>query len=133
MATLDQFAVNIRKRGQAVPRGVDLIVKKVSGAALAAVVTATPVDTGRARGGWQVGLGLAPSGRTSEDRAGASTIAKGTSTISRRGTEQTVFISNNVEYIGFLNDGSSAQAPADYVGIAARRAAAIIRGSKVFK
>jgi hypothetical protein len=134
MASLAQFAINIKRRGQSVPRQVNTIVKKVSGAALQAVVSATPVAEGRARGGWLVGLGVANDSSGGLDTSGANTISAGNSVIGQRKPgDQAVFISNNVEYISFLNQGSSAQAPADFVGIAARKASATIRGTRVFK
>jgi hypothetical protein len=55
----------------------------------AALVKATPVDTGRARQGWQ---------------------AETPQNVNEHGT-----IENNVEYIGVLNDGHSTQAPANFV------------------
>ncbi len=48
---------------------------------------ATPIDTGKARGGWEYQL-------TKSDIA---------------------YITNEVEYIGYLNDGHSQQAPAYFV------------------
>jgi hypothetical protein len=134
LPSLNQFARNIRRRGQSVPAQVDRIVKKAAGAALQSVVSATPVDTGRARGGWQVGAGIAPQGESNRlDPGGGGTIGAGLSKVRSARPGQTVFISNNVDYIGFLNQGSSSQAPANFVGIAVRKAASVIRGEKVFK
>jgi hypothetical protein len=93
----------------------------MGGAILQTVILATPVDTGRARGGWQVGLGSSPRAQTGRlDRGGGAAIAAGRATLAGRRSEQTVFITNNVNYVVFLNQGSSAQAPANFVAKATR-------------
>lgn len=71
-----------------------------------AIVSGTPVDTGRARANWFMDFGSAP------DRITTSSAAPNTG----RGNAWTVgagsiFIHNSVEYITYLDEGSSAQAP----------------------
>lgn len=83
------------------------------------VVSSTPVDTGRARGNWQVSLGFpVVEEQDLVDKAGTVTIAAGAAVIRSRQSGQTIFISNNVPYIGRLNQGSSSQAPANFVEMA---------------
>ena len=93
------------------------VEKRVRKAALAAdqvAVIATPVDTGRARANWRVGIGTNPAGfdEDATDKSGSATIAQGQSTISTwKSGQGSIFISNNVPYIIPLDEGSSAQAP----------------------
>ena len=131
MASLGAFASRMRKRGKKVEKNVDKVITTVAGRALSAVVLSTPVDTGRARGGWTVGINSPVRSGKTLDPGGAATIARGKSTASRVKSGQKIYIANNVEYIGFLNDGSSAQAPKNFVQSAVRAAAATVRGAKV--
>jgi hypothetical protein len=82
------------------------------------LVRRTPVDTGRARGGWQVTTG-APSAQAIErlDTAGAAPIAEAVAVPIVPGG--TTYIVNNVVYINELEHGSSKQAPLGMVAITA--------------
>lgn len=143
MATLGEFARRIRERGRQVEEGVNEIVKKTAIVADREVVLSTPVDTGRARSNWLLSLG-GPS--TSEIEAYAqgkggssgaananAAMAQAQAAVRGRRPEQDVYISNNLPYIGRLNDGWSAQAPAGFVQAAVQRAAAAIRNMRVFR
>jgi hypothetical protein len=90
--------------------------KSIATAGLEQVVEATPVDTSLAVSNWLVSLtgpvkSIAPARATSVKGSGASvargaTIQLGKSKISALKFGQTVFISNNVPYIGLLESGS---------------------------
>lgn len=85
------------------------------------LVRRTPVDTGRARGGWIPSISK-PSGAVSRalDPSGNGAIRAITQTFasSKVPAYPVLYISNNVEYIGALNDGHSQQAPAQFVEMA---------------
>lgn len=84
--------------------------------ALSGVVMRTPVDTGRARGNWQVSIGQPRGGETGLlDKGGNAAIASGSAIIAAQRAFQTIVIENNVPYITRLNDGHSKQAPKLYV------------------
>lgn len=78
----------------------------------------TPVDTGWARANWVPDIG---SPRTepvgSRDRVDSGSAQAGLARVvaGYRLAQGPVFLSNNVPYITFLNDGSSRQAPAGFV------------------
>ena len=119
MASLGDFAKRIRKLAKGIETNADQAVRRCALAVDAAVVIATPVDTGRARSNWQVELNQpATSTRDPLDKSGAGAIAEGKRTIAqyKGGTPQaSVHITNNLPYIAKLNDGHSAQAPAGFV------------------
>lgn len=76
------------------------------------VVMRTPVDTGRARGNWQVSIGLPARGVLgSRDRSGAATVSRGLGTIKRIDGTLDSWVVNNVVYIRALEYGHSKQAP----------------------
>lgn len=116
MATLKQFARRIRQRGRDVETGADAVVRATAIAINQAVVSATPVDTGRARANWIVGLG-APVRQDTEatDPGGGDTISSNNNKIGQRRGDSDVYLSNNLDYINDLNQGTSAQAPAGFV------------------
>lgn len=88
------------------------------------VVLKTPVDTGRARGSWQV-TGGAPafsqSGVLEPDRDAfpAQTLASGFSSIAglMNQLQTTIFISSNLPYIRKLESGASDQARQGMVAV----------------
>lgn len=102
--------------GKRIEQNADALTRKVALAVDAAVVIATPVDTGRARANWQVNLGQPVSGtREASDKSGQAAIAEGQATIAQYKGDSSIHITNNLPYIGRLNDGWSAQAPAGFV------------------
>lgn len=105
-------------------------------AANQAIVLATPVDTGRARANWQANVGSALTGALTDiDRSGGDTISRNARKISGRrpGSGQEIHITNNVDYINQLNQGSSAQAPAGFVETAVMVALNAIRAGRILR
>ena len=99
----------------------------------------TPVDTGRARSNWIVQVGSAPSGvieayaegsRLGRDESSnaAAALAQGEAAIANYvgGRGQAIHITNNVPYIGRLNEGYSAQAPEYFVETAVMEAVRVV-------
>jgi len=92
--------------------------KRIAVDLLRRIVFRTPVDTGRARGNWQVSRGT--GGDTpleSFDKSGAATFAKGASAIGGAKEFGIISIFNNVEYINLLEGGSSSQFPSGMVAV----------------
>ena len=67
------------------------------------------------------------------DPNGNATINRNNGKIALRQKRQTVYISNNVAYIGRLNAGSSAQAPAGFVEEAVSTGVSAIQGARVLR
>lgn len=94
---------------------LDQVTRKVALAVQADVAFNTPVDTGRARSNWLPSIGT-PRRDTIEDRGGSPEID-----FNGYKLGETIFISNNLPYIGALNNGSSKQSPAGFVDDAIMR------------
>lgn len=98
----------------------------------AAVVRRTPVDTGRARGNWQIGTGSCPDGviaRIDKRPLGEDPgyDEKGNAR-AFDGKQSVVYIANNLPYIEALEDGhSQAQAPAGMVSVTVGEFEAVVR------
>lgn len=157
MATLAQFSQNIRKRGSQIENAGTRFTKAVAKRALRALVNATPVDTGRARSNWRVGIGASPTAVIEPyspgkklgigERANANAaIATGLARINSvrgasgagGGLQTAIYIANNTPYIGNLpngkglNDGYSPQASAGWIEEKLMEARAIIPTLRVF-
>ncbi len=81
------------------------------------LINKTPVDTGRARGGWLPSVDSPAKGEGVLDPTGAYALRRLQSAFKPTGYNaySTLYITNNVPYIGRLNEGSSRQAPANFV------------------
>lgn len=105
-----------------------LLHKKIVIELLHGVLMKTPVKTGRAKNNWQVGIGSAPDSvmgpivRTNKHKIAADQSAKSAEAqrraqararpiIERIKAYQLVWLVNNADYISFLENGSSKQAP----------------------
>lgn len=110
--SLERFNREVKAYAAKIPGKVTVLQKKLVLEALRRIVQKTPVDTGRARGNWQVTIGGPASGVLERlDKDGSETIQKGLAAVASLPDFQVVWISNNLEYIEFLESGSSKQAP----------------------
>lgn len=113
--------------------GVDDVVREIEDAPREAVggmiveltsdlVEGTPVDTGYARNSWHVTREKRDAGEPgNNDPVGSAEKQARALDLSRE-----VFINNGAAYIGRLNNGWSAQAPAGWVDQAVERAPEIV-------
>ena len=112
------FALDVRKFAEAINVKTSLAVRKISLDILRSVVFKTPVDTGRARSNWFVGVGGPVVKATdSHDTIGTSTVNSGASQINKASGDESIFITNSLPYIGRLENGYSQQAPAGMVAV----------------
>lgn len=115
MATnAQQFNANIRRIAKTLPTTmVSVFQRKLAIDLLAKVVKKTPVDTGHARFNWQLAIGTPNKDELDgKDKIGVKTNAKGVAAIAGHLPYQTIYLTNNVPYIGALENGhSKIQAP----------------------
>lgn len=79
---------------------------------LRGVVLKTPVDTGRARGNWQAAVNSEPTAEINrQDKEGESTIEEGGKSIANAVIGDTIFITNNVPYVLYLEEGTDKMPP----------------------
>lgn len=104
--------------GKATPEQVVVIQKKLVLDLLTRLVKKTPVDTGRARGNWQVSITEFPDTFVEvTDKDGGSTIDEGLAELTNLQPYALVYITNNVPYILYLEGGHSGQAPEGMVAV----------------
>lgn len=123
---LRQFGTRMRQVAIAVEQDVNELVKDVTAQVHYFVDEGTPVDTGRARSNWIVRVG-APFGFVYRPFAPGRYLGRGeranlaaahrqaVNAVSVRQTDQPVYITNNLPYIGRLNRGYSSQSAPDFV------------------
>jgi hypothetical protein len=138
---LNEFSNLMEKRATVIPQRVAEIKKQVASAVLTRVVLDTPVDTSRAKSNWQVNLGSAAVGTIPAHEPGHAgstaaaseqeTIRQGQSVIAGAKAGVDIHITNNLPYIGLLNDGWSTQAPAGFVQSAAIDASHVVQNAKI--
>lgn len=141
--SLASFARRMRLRGIQVEEGANEVKRLVALAVDRELVLSTPVDTGRARSNWIVSTGTPSAaeiaayapGESGSTAASNSAAAMGQAQAAIAGVEpgQDIAISNNLPYIGRLNDGYSAQAPAGFVEQAILNGVQVAARHKVLK
>lgn len=140
MTDLGGFAKKMRKASKVVLENSDNLVRKVAEVILQYVVKDTPVDTGQAKSNWIVAIdtpSLFTRGPYSPGKKGSTslenliaTVEMGSQKLSAYSSGHVIHITNNLDYISGLNDGSiSKQAPPDYVQKAILEALATIQVS----
>ena len=105
---LEQFNEKLHKfANEVAPEAVTIVQKKLTFDVFSGVVKKTPVDTGRARGAWQITVGQIPSGEPTTSIVGprGGAAAGGQAALSGLAPYQVIYISNNVPYIGVLENG----------------------------
>jgi hypothetical protein len=118
-----------RKLSLQVEKGSVKALRQAAGLVLSNVVQRSPVDTGRLRANWQVGVGSAPSGTS----PGGDPLSSGGSRInSVNNPDATIYISNNVRYINFVNGGIRGnEANAGFIQAAVQTAISQSRNIKI--
>ena len=99
------------------PTEVRDLTKRVALEGFRRIVFRNRVDTGRSRGAWLIEINKPASGEGQPDKNGGSTVADGISRLGALKPFQDVHITNNVEYVSYLEEGSSQQAPAGMVDV----------------
>lgn len=119
----DNIGIVMNRRARQVTRNVNRIMKAAASAIDRNVVTGTPQDTGAAASNWLVSIDrpllvtippYSPGKKLGKGFPGntSAAIQQGKVAISSFNIKRNsaIFISNNLDYIGLLNDGRSKQA-----------------------
>lgn len=115
------FSVDISKFAEKVEKRADTFVQGLILRIDSGVVNMTPVDTGRARGNWNVGINNVDLTEHDPETNAQSVIERAKEIIKRIKAGDVIYTSNNVEYIEELENGSSDQAPNGMVAVTLRR------------
>ncbi len=123
MANLKSFEKDLDKFAKKLGIGVETVVRKISFDVFTGIVKKTPVDKGRARASWTIGINRPVSSpRLGKDEklsaAEASNYAAQELTeLASINPFDSVFINNSLPYIKVLEDGSSTRPPVGMVQV----------------
>ncbi len=128
-----RVSLQIRKFAEIVKLRHDVVIRKLAFDILRESIEASPVDTGRFKESWRVGilqpdLETAPHREVFEDGA-AKALAAGMAVLAAYDGERVVWVSNNVPYAVPLELGYSRQAPDGVLGPVVIRARMMINGA----
>lgn len=136
MATLSDLAKRMDQLAEATEKKASDIAIEATMAIVEHLAFTTPVDTSKAISNWQVGVGAPVLSNIDAHSPGylgytlmpsaTETIARARAQLSTKRPGQTIHITNNAPYIVALNNGSSQQAPRDFVSIAVEKGRDII-------
>lgn len=144
MADLGEFAKRMTVVSEKVGKGATKVLRKAALAVDQAVVFGTPVDTGRARSNWVVSINIPVEGTREPYKAGknlgrdevqnlSAALEQGMGVIGKAKIKDTIIIGNNLPYIQRLNDGHSAQSPANFVEDAIKEAVKAVKSVKILE
>ena len=132
MATLEQFRRRMDVLSKQVLKNSGRVIQKVALEVDRRLVLQTPVDEGRARSNWLVGINSANRGTKNPESANGA-IARAANAIAAAKPGDVIFISNNLAYISLLNDGRSVQAQGGYVDAIVADAALLVQRFKLLE
>ena len=120
------FDSDIKRFSKTTGIALDKAVRTIAFDAFAIVTRKTPVDTGRAKGNWNISVGT-PDKSINEaaTSTGKGKPARNTMNVKKGDGMKPIFITNSLDYIHDLEDGTSTQAPRGMVAITVNE----IRGS----
>lgn len=106
LTNIREFVLGIEAEKKNTKKAIQNRTKAAALFGLRNLVLGTRVDTGRARGNWQVGEGDPPQGHFPMrfDPSGQATIAEGSTEILSVDGDKIIWIHNGVPYIEFLED-----------------------------
>jgi hypothetical protein len=110
------FAAQIAEFCAKAKGNADLVFRKIALEMFSRVILKTPVDTGRARANWLLGIGSIPAGTLEiDDKTGTATISRVTAESLGLKAGEVVYLVNNLEYATALEFGHSKQTPSGMV------------------
>jgi hypothetical protein len=119
------ISLDLTQIGQQFEKGITDSVKAIADSVLTELVVRTPIDVGTAKSNWVVGIndyGDGPIPAYAPGTGGSTfqqnvndAIEAGSREIANATLNDTINITNNLDYIEKLNNGSSTQAPAGFV------------------
>lgn len=110
------FAMDLTRFCQKADLDLKTVIRKITLEAFKRIISRTPVDTGMARGNWIVSAGAPVTFQvTAGDKSGSATLTAATNGTLSWSCQGSLFMVNNLPYIGTLEYGSSTQAPGGMV------------------
>ena len=117
-----RHTIKLGRTGKNIEQRADLIKRRIALEIFKELIETTPVDTGRAKAGWNMGPMLTNNVPPKDKSGYGYDVSMNVNPSMAPQNAPIIYIYNNVEYIGRLNAGSSTQAPREFVQIAIDKA-----------
>jgi len=121
LQNVSEFKADLAKLSKALDHDYVALRKRVAWEIYNEFTLRNPVDTGYSRANWKIGIGeIDESVSTPPARGGGAVMPSpppDLGLISQINAENTVYITNSVDYIQYLNEGTSKQAPSGWIQI----------------
>lgn len=118
---MGKWSIDLSKYAEKAGEDIVDVQKTFAFMLFSSIVRKTPVDTGRARGNWQISVGSPASeiDRTDKKKKGTESAYNKVEKekLNNIHDGEDIYISNNLPYIGKLEYGYSKQAPQGMVGV----------------
>lgn len=117
MSNTVSFKADLDKFAKKTEVNIETVVRKIAFEIYIGVTKKTPVDTGRAKGNWNIGTGSIDLS-INENASSTAQGSAGRLSEPKKGTgKKAIYISNNLPYINALENGSSEKAPNGMVSL----------------
>lgn len=112
------FSSVIRRFSKRTNRDIDKVFRGTALGLFSAIITRTPVDSGRLRANWIASSGKPIYKRFKRtDKSGAVAISSAAAIVMRTGADSSLYLANSLPYASEIENGSSKQAPAGMVKV----------------
>ena len=110
------FAADLNKLCERAGDKAALVVRRAALELQSGMIERSPVDTGRFKGNWQVGIGSINTDASSgEDKSGSGPLGRTAVALETWKPGQTIWLTNSLPYARRLEEGWSQQAPTGVV------------------
>lgn len=106
---MSSFALEIQQFCRQTDTRINLVIRRVVLGILREVVRKSPVDTGRFRANWQLGVNSRPAGEVNSISNNA--VERGLAAMPAQAAGNIYYVVNNLDYAQALEDGHSRQSP----------------------
>lgn len=121
------FELALSQFAAAAGENADKVVRQVTLEVASRVIVRSPVDTGRFRGNWRLGVGGPATGTTEvTDKDGGATNGAIAAALPAKAAGTVLYLQNNLPYAWALEHGHSKQAPSGMVGLTVLEFSAIV-------
>lgn len=121
----NEFAIELSRFAEEVKAEHVRLMKKVTLELLGRVTQKSPVDTGRFRANWMVGINA--TDHTTTESTVNDTIERGMATLTPLAFGETIHVSNNLPYANQLEHGYSGQAPEGILSVSVEEIKAFLK------
>jgi len=121
----NEFAIELSRFAEEVKAEHVRLMKKVTLELLGRVTQKSPVDTGRFRANWMVGINA--TDYTTTESTVNDTIERGMATLTPLAFGEAIHVSNNLPYANKLEHGYSGQAPEGILSVSVEEIKAFLK------